>query len=100
MTPPNVLAADPVPLANGWRLPDRGAVGSLMLILTEAVLFAMFAAAYLVYIGQSNTGPYPNDVLRTPILSTICLLSSSITIVFAERALQRNQPGLFKVWWL
>jgi cytochrome c oxidase subunit 3 len=100
MTPPNVLTADPLTLGQQWRLPDRGAVGVLMLIFTEAVLFTIFVAAYLVYIGQSATGPYPNDVLRTPILSTICLLSSSLTIVFAEHALQKNRVGLFRAWWL
>jgi cytochrome c oxidase subunit III len=95
-----VLTPDPQSIAQAWRLPDRGAVGMLMLIMTESVLFLMFAAAYLVYIGKSTIGPYPQDVLHTPILSTICLLSSSLTIVMAEHALKKGNLAGFKLWWL
>ena len=83
-----------------WKLPDRGTVGIIFLIITETALFTMFVAAYLIYIGKSLTGPYPKDVLEIPILATICLLSSSLTIVFAEHALEdRMQLGRFKLWW-
>jgi len=41
---------------------------------------------------QEFDGPYPNQVLETPILSTICLLGSSLTIVFAERASAAREP--------
>jgi len=46
------------------------------------------------------TGPYPNQVLDLPILSTICLLSSSVTVVLAEHAFRRGQTGGFRLWWL
>jgi cytochrome c oxidase subunit 3/cytochrome o ubiquinol oxidase subunit 3 len=82
-----------------WKLPDRGTVGVIFLILTESVLFTMFAGAYVIYIGKSLTGPYPKDVLEMPILASICLFSSSATIVFAENALKRHNLGLFKLWW-
>jgi cytochrome c oxidase subunit 3 len=59
----------------------------------------MFVAVYLIYIGKSVTGPYPKDVLDIPVLATICLLSSSLTIVFAEHALKKNERGRFKLWW-
>jgi len=87
-------------MAQDWHLPDRGSVGILMLILTESVLFAMFVVAYIVYSGQSITGPSPKDVLNLPILATICLLSSSLTIVLAENALQKGNLANFKLWWL
>jgi len=80
-------------------LPDRGTVGIIFLIVTESVLFSMFVIAYLIYIGKSLVGPYPKDVLELPILASICLLSSSGTIVFAEHALKHNQIGKFKLWW-
>ena len=90
----------PTPPAIGeWKLPDRGTVGVIFLILTESALFTIFVVAYLVYIGKSLTGPYPKDVLDLPILASICLLSSSVTIVFAEHALKRERIGLFKLWW-
>jgi cytochrome c oxidase subunit 3/cytochrome o ubiquinol oxidase subunit 3 len=46
------------------------------------------------------TGPTPRDVLELPILSTIFLLSSSVTVVLAERAFNRDRVGLFKLFWL
>ena len=80
-------------------LPRRGRVGILALILTESVFFSIFVVAYIFYIGKSLTGPYPKDVLSPPILNTICLLSSSITIVLAIRALRAGSIRTFTVWW-
>lgn len=99
MAQTNLLTADPLTLGQQWELPDRGTVGVLMLILTESVLFLMFAAAYLVYIGRSTVGPYPKDVLHAPIFSTICLLSSSLTMYMAEHKLSRNEMLPFRLWW-
>ena len=82
-----------------WRLPDRGRVGVLCLILTEAALFSIFVVAYVFYIGKSLTGPYPKDVFQSlPYIATICLLSSSITIVFAEKGLKHGNYGAFRAW--
>jgi len=94
-----VLAGNPPSVRSDWRLPDRGTMGVIFLIVTESALFTIFVVAYLVYIGKSLSGPYPKDVLDVPILASICLLSSSVTIVFAERALKRNRIGMFRAWW-
>jgi cytochrome c oxidase subunit 3 len=94
VTPANVAAIE-----RNWTLPDRGTVGILLLMITESSLFTIFVVAYLVYIGKSLSGPYPKDVLEVPIISTICLFSSSLTIVIAEKALKRNELGKFKLWW-
>ncbi len=83
-----------------WALPSRRKIGVISLIVTETALFTIFAVAYLFYIGKSLTGPYPTQVLEPPILATICLLSSSITIMLAERALRTGATGSFKFWWL
>ena len=40
------------------------------------------------------------QVLDLPILATICLLSSSVTVVLAERAFRRGHNGGFRLWWL
>ena len=77
-----------------WSLPSRRKVGVIGLILTESALFTIFVTAYLFYIGKSATGPYPKDVLELPILATICLLSSSFTVVLAERAFRRGMMGV------
>jgi cytochrome c oxidase subunit 3/cytochrome o ubiquinol oxidase subunit 3 len=79
--------------------PSRGRVGMVCLIATEAALFAIFVVAYLFYIGKSVSGPAPAQVLEVPILSTICLLASSATIMLAERALHRGYGVRFTGWW-
>jgi cytochrome c oxidase subunit III len=83
-----------------WRLPSRRKVALALLILTESAMFTIFVVAYLFYIGKSLTGPYPNQMLATPIISTICLLGSSLTIVLAERALRQENRGRFQFWWM
>jgi cytochrome c oxidase subunit 3 len=87
-------------MSDEWMLPSRRKVALLALILTETTLFAIFVAAYVYYIGRSLTGPYPKDVLGLPIIATICLLSSSVTIVLAERACARENGSGFRLWWL
>jgi cytochrome c oxidase subunit 3/cytochrome o ubiquinol oxidase subunit 3 len=82
-----------------WKTPDRGKVGIIFLIITETALFSIFVITYLVYIGRSITGPYPKDVLDIPVVATICLLSSSLTIVLAEHALERDRLRIFKLFW-
>ena len=82
-----------------WRLPPRGVVAVICLIVTESSLFMIFVVAYLFYIGKSLSGPYPSDVLSTPVIATICLLSSSLTIVLAERDFERANTGGFRLWW-
>jgi cytochrome c oxidase subunit 3 len=83
-----------------WTLPSRRKVAVLCLICTEAALFTIFVVAYIFYIGKSLTGPYPAQELEIPILATICLLSSSVTVVLAERAFRRGHTGEFQLWWL
>lgn len=83
-----------------WALPSRRKVGVIGLILTESALFTIFVTAYLFYIGKSAFGPTPDQVLDLPILATVCLLSSSLTIVFAERSFRRGNPRGFRIWWL
>jgi cytochrome c oxidase subunit 3/cytochrome o ubiquinol oxidase subunit 3 len=70
------------------------------LIITEATFFAIFVVAYLFYVGKSVSGPTPAEVLHTPILASIVLLSSSWTIVLAMRALRADATGRFARWWL
>jgi len=78
-----------------WSLPDRGKVGMGFLIIAESAIFTIFVVAYLFYAGKSLTGPTPREVLEPPIFYSICLLSSSLTIHFATRLLQRERRGAF-----
>jgi cytochrome c oxidase subunit 3/cytochrome o ubiquinol oxidase subunit 3 len=79
--------------------PSKGRVGMACMILTESALFTIFVVAYLFYIGKSLSGPYPKDVLELPLLASVALLSSSVSITMALRALVRRQMAAFNAWW-
>jgi cytochrome c oxidase subunit 3 len=82
-----------------WALPSRGRVGMLSLIAAEAAIFTIFVVAYIFYIGKSLSGPMPKDVLEVPIIGTVCLLSSSLTVHLAVRALRSAKVSAFGLWW-
>jgi cytochrome c oxidase subunit III len=83
-----------------WSLPSRGKVGMACLIVAESAIFTIFVVAYLYYIGKSRSGPTPRDVLEVPVFFTICLLSSSATIHYAGKSLERGKTGAFLASWL
>jgi cytochrome c oxidase subunit III len=82
-----------------WKLPYRGTVGMACLIVAESAIFTIFVVAYLFYAGKSLTGPTPREVLEVPIFFTICLLSSSLTIHFAAKFLERSKQSAFLALW-
>jgi cytochrome c oxidase subunit 3 len=84
--------------SQAWTLPSRGIVGMTCLIIAEAAIFVIFVVAYIFYIGKSLTGPTPKDVLELPIFTTICLLSSSLTVHAAVSALQKSKQRLCSLW--
>jgi cytochrome c oxidase subunit 3/cytochrome o ubiquinol oxidase subunit 3 len=88
-----------LPTRTEWTLPSRGTVGMYCLIAAEAAIFTIFVVAYVFYIGKSVSGPTPQQVLEVPIFYTVCLLSSSVVIHFAERALHHGQLGSFRLLW-
>lgn len=75
----------------------RGRVGMWSMIVAESAIFTIFVVAYLYYAGKS-TGPTPREVLEVPIFISICLFSSSFTIVMGEKAIDRGNVKLFTVW--
>jgi len=81
-----------------WKLPSRGIVGMVCLIIAEAAIFIIFVVAYVFYLGKSLTGPTPHDVLEVPIFTTICLLSSSFTVMGAVSALHKDKRNLCSLW--
>lgn len=80
--------------------PDRGKVGMACLILAESALFIIFVVAYVYYIGRSLSGPTPREVLHLPVVATICLLSSSVTVHAAVAALRRGTSRRAGLWLL
>ena len=95
----NAIASPLQETPTAWKPPYRGKVGMACLIAAESAIFTIFVVAYLFYAGKSLTGPTPREVLETPIFYTICLLSSSLTIHFASRFLERGKRGGFLGLW-
>lgn len=93
---PGTIALEP----DGEWSPSKGVVGMTCLIIAESSIFTIFVVAYLFYLGKSQSGPTPQQVLELPILNTICLLSSSATITFAVRSLRNGDTRNFSIWWL
>jgi cytochrome c oxidase subunit III len=81
------------------QVPSRGRVAMVSLIGAESAIFTIFVVAYIFYIGKSLSGPAPQDVLKAPVLYSICLLSSSVTIHFAGKALRQGKVAVFSRWW-
>src|SRR5580658_6796368 len=77
----------------------RGKVGMWCLIIAESAIFSIFVVAYLYYAGKSLSGPTPVQVLDVPYLTSICLFSSSLTILLAEKALHRGKIKRFGCFW-
>jgi cytochrome c oxidase subunit III len=82
-----------------WVLLSKGRFGMSCLIIAESAIFTIFVVAYVYNLGRSLYGPTPQQVLNIPFFNTICLLSSSLTIWFAERAIGNNQIRKFALWW-
>src|SRR5436309_10187468 len=95
-----VMTAPAFEISGTWTLPNRGKVGMASLIIAESAIFTIFVVAYLFYVGKSLSGPTPREVLETPIFYTICLLSSSLTVHFAGKLLERGRRGAFLLLWV
>ncbi|HWO93935.1 MAG TPA: cytochrome c oxidase subunit 3, partial [Dehalococcoidia bacterium] len=67
---------------------------------SECLFFGSLISAYFYYRGRSLTGPYPSDVYDIPFtsVSSFVLLMSSLTMVLALAAIQRNDLRGMRVW--
>lgn len=89
-----------ISFVTGEPLFSRIRVGMVCLLTSEAVFFSALIVTYLTYLGHDTTGPTPNQVLRLPlvIVNTACLLTSSLTMVLAVRALQQGRRLSHGLW--
>ena len=92
------MSTVPIFADESWRLPSRGKAAMFSLIIAESGIFTIFVAAYIYYIGRSISGPTPR-ILEVPVFNTVCLLSSSLTIWLAERAIEHGKMRIFAAWW-
>jgi cytochrome c oxidase subunit 3/cytochrome o ubiquinol oxidase subunit 3 len=69
-------------------------------LMSEVAFFSTLIVTYLSLRGNSQSGPTPEVLsLRLVIGTTICLLSSSVTVHLAERALRGGTKAGFVTWW-
>ena len=81
-----------------WTTPDRGIAAMICLIIAESAVFIIFVVGYIFYLGKTLSGPTPREVLDLPIVSTICLLSSSLTAHAAVSALRKANVKMCATW--
>ena len=67
---------------------------------SECMFFGSLIATYLIYYGQSVSGPTPADILDIPTttVSTFVLLMSSFSMVMAYSNIRRGNVRNFRVW--
>jgi cytochrome c oxidase subunit III len=75
--------------------------GMIAFLLSEVSFFCTLIVTYIAFIGQDRVGPLPREVLSLGLVigTTVCLLSSSLTIHLAEGALHRGQWSMFVGLW-
>jgi cytochrome c oxidase subunit 3/cytochrome o ubiquinol oxidase subunit 3 len=81
-----------------WLSPVQWGVVSFL--LSEVAFFGTLIATYVSFLGRPVSGPTPAVLsLSLVIGTTICLLSSSVTVHLAEGALRKGAKGGFVAWW-
>src|SRR6478609_1767252 len=81
------------------RMLNSAQWGMASFLLSEVAFFCTLIAVYVTFMGKDVIGPTPAQALSLPlvIVTTICLLSSSVVIHLAERSLKRGQQRTFSV---
>lgn len=75
--------------------------GMLSFLFSEVAFFSTLIVVYISYLHRDRVGPTPREALSLGLVTgtTICLLSSSVTIHLAGMALERRRQALFCLWW-
>jgi cytochrome c oxidase subunit 3/cytochrome o ubiquinol oxidase subunit 3 len=82
------------------RTLSPGQWGLLSFLVSEVALFGTLIVVYVFYLGKDVVGPTPEALsLRLVLGTTACLLLSSVTVHFAERALRHGTQGGFCLLW-
>ena len=67
---------------------------------SECMFFGSLIATYLVYRGRDTVGPHPHEIFNIPFtsFSAFVLLMSSLTMVLALAAVQRDDQRRARLW--
>ena len=82
---------------------DHTITGFVIFLASESLIFLALFVGYAVF---KSSAPLwlPAGVegleVREPLINTVVLVSSSLVIWLAERALHRQRLGEFRAWWL
>jgi cytochrome c oxidase subunit III len=78
-----------------------GQWGMVAFLVSEVALFSTLIVTYLSFLGKDTVGPTPAKALSLGLVlgTTACLLSSSVTVHLAERALRAGGEAVFRGWW-
>ncbi len=100
----NPLAAGRKVLLPPPIVPERNLTpaqwGMLAFLVSEVAFFSTLIVVYLTFLGADQSGPTP-AVLSLPLVicTTVCLLSSSVTVHLAEKSLRSGSRTAFLRWW-
>jgi cytochrome c oxidase subunit III len=89
----NTLSPGPHPLTPGqW--------GIIAFLMSEVAFFSTLIVVYLAYLRAAQSGPTP-AILSLPLVigTTMCLLSSSVTVHLATKSLHARARSAFIRWW-
>ncbi len=75
-------------------------LGMWVFLSSDCLFFGAFITTYLLYRNRNISGPTPKSLYNIPFTSvtSFILLMSSLTMVLALAAIQRNDMRRFKVW--
>ena len=79
---------------------DHRKMGMWAFLGSECMFFGSLIGTYLAYKGKSINGPGPHEILNIPLtsVSAFVLLMSSLLMVLALSAVQRNDMKWGKIW--
>jgi cytochrome c oxidase subunit 3 len=97
----SISATAPSAIPEGDFQLSSGQWGMIAFLVSEVAFFTTLIMAYLSFLGSDLVGPTPREALSLPlvIVTTICLLSSSLTIHMAEKQLHQGNAAGFCRWW-
>jgi cytochrome c oxidase subunit 3 len=80
---------------------SMGQWGLISFLVSEVALFSTLIVTYVFYLGKDIVGPTPREALSLSLvlMTTACLLASSLTIHLAEMMLEKGNQRLFIVLW-
>lgn len=71
-----------------------------LFLASDCMFFGSLIATYMIYRNRSLTGPFPHELIDIPYtsVSAFVLLMSSLTMVLALAALQKNDLRGSRIW--